>query len=257
MISAAIVTYNEKKKLKDCLESIQFFVDEIIIVDLGSTDELDQVLSKFKKVKKIDHPLVPYVEPVRQFSIDQCAGDWVLVLDPDERVSNGLAKTLKEITEDKSFSYSAINIPTKNIFFGKWIGHTNFWPDRHLRFFKKGKVKWGKKIHSYPKVNGEIYNLPANEQLSLIHFGYTTRQQFIQKQNRYAQVEAQNRLADGKRFSLFQFVWMPMREFLARFIKHKGYLDGFDGIFLVTILMYYQVMVQLNMIRYAKSFKNY
>lgn len=95
MISAAIVTFNEAKKLKDCLFSIKDLADEIVIIDLGSTDNLDEVLKKFKQVKKVVHERVLYVEPVRQFSIEQCKGDWVLVLDPDERVSSGLGKKLR------------------------------------------------------------------------------------------------------------------------------------------------------------------
>ncbi len=264
MISAAIVTYNEADKLKECLKSISDLVDEVVIVDLGSTDNLDEIIDKFeygltkgKTIKKITHERVPYVEPVRQFSIESCKGDWILVLDPDESVSKELGMELKRISSEQSFSADAVNLPTKNIFFGRWIAHTNFWPDRHLRFFKKGQVRWGKKIHSYPKVSGEIYDLPADEKMGLLHYGYANRKQFITKQNRYADVEAQNRLAEGKHFSLRLLFWMPMREFLGRFIKHKGYLDGFNGIFLVAVLMYYQVMVQLNMLRYAKNYKRY
>lgn len=114
----------------------------------------------------------------------------------------------------------------------------------------------GERIHSYPKVNGTIFDIEAKEFLGLIHYGYRDYKHFIQKQRKYAVVEAQNKLHEGKSFSVKKLFWMPMREFLARFIKHKGYLDGVDGILLVGCLMYYQVIVQVNMIRYAKNYES-
>lgn len=242
MISTVIVTYNEGDKLKDCLKSLMGKVDEIVIVDLGSTDKTLQVAKEFK-ANIYTHQRVEYVELIRDFAISKAKGDWILVLDPDERITPALWDRLKYVVQEDK--YSAVNIPRKNIFFGSWIAHTNWWPDKHVRFFMKGKVKWGDKIHHYPLVEGNILNLPAKEELAIEHHGYSSVEQFINRQNRYSQIEALNLYQSGERFSWLNFFHRPFREFLVRFIKHRGFLDGFYGFALTYLMMVYQLQVAI------------
>lgn len=243
MISAVLVTYNEEKILKDCLKSLEK-VDEIVVVDLGSNDKTIEVAKQFN-AKIVTYQKVEYVELIRDFAISKAKGDWILVLDPDERITPDLWDRLKDVvSEDK---YSAVNIPRKNIFFGKWIAHTNWWPDKHVRFFIKGKVKWGDKIHRYPLVEGNILNLPAKEELAIEHQGYSSVEQFINRQNRYSTIEALNLFNSGDKFSWVNFFWKPFREFLVRFIRHLGFLDGFYGLALTYLMMIYQMQVMIKL----------
>lgn len=244
MISAVVINFNQSKKLDNCLESIKDIADEVVVVDLGSTDDSKEISKKFD-AKFFSHKLVSHVELVRNYSIDKATGDWILVLDPDEQITDGLTKKLRDI--DKEGRYVAVNIPRKNIFFGKWIKHTNWWPDRHIRFFKNGKVKWNERIHSYPDVLGEVLNLDAEEDLAIIHTGYEGISQFIDRQNRYSTVEAENMYKEGVRFSWKLFFWNPFREFLVRFIKHAGFLDGFYGFALIFLMMVYQLQVMIKL----------
>lgn len=246
MISVVVVTLNEAVKLEKCLESVKDLADELVVVDLESEDNVKQIAEKFG-AKLVVHQKVSYVEKVRNFSIQQCRGEWVLILDPDEKIPKQLTKKLKEVVEQDQFV--AVNIPRKNIFFGSWIAHTNFWPDRHIRFFKKANINWPDRIHTYPEIKGQILELPADPDWAIIHYGYDSYLDFIKRQLRYSTVEARNRLAAGEKFSLIQLVWRPLREFLARYIKHQGYLDGFNGIFLVFCLMFYQILVEIKMLR--------
>lgn len=239
-VSAVIVTYNEERKLEDCLKSVYKKVDEIIVVDLGSTDKTLQIIEAYS-AKIFRHKKVEYVEQVRDFSISKAKGEWVLILDPDERVQPSLWDKLENIISENK--YAAVNIPRQNIFFGKWIKHTNWWPDRQIRFFKKNKVAWSNKIHTYPEVDGLILNLGTSEQWSIIHYGYDSIQQFIDRQNRYSSIEAKNRYHIGDRFSFFNLVWFPIREFIVRYIKHGGFLDGKLGFILTYLMMVYQLTV--------------
>ncbi len=243
MISVCIVTYNEAQKLKSCLQNIQSFANEIIVVDLGSEDGVADVCTEFK-ARLIKHKFENIVEKVRNFVISQAQNDWILLLDPDERVSEELVKKLEGfIAQDQ---YIALKIPRKNIFFGKWIKHTNWWPDKQIRFFKKGSVEWGTRIHSYPKVTGQIYELD-NDREVIEHFGYATFSEFFDRQIRYAQVDARQRNEEGTRFSWLRLFFLPVREFLVRFVKYQGYLDGFYGLGLTVMMMIYQIMVQVNL----------
>jgi len=250
MISAVIVTYNEEGFLKDCLESVIGNCEEIVVVDLGSHDDTLKIAKTFQ-AKIFNHEWVEYVEKVRDFAVSKAEGDYVLVLDPDERMSPNLWQALKGVAGEKKFV--AVNIPRKNIFFGRFIAHTNWWPDRHVRFFKKGKVKWEDKIHFYPKVDGEVYNLPAKEDLAIIHFGYSSVGQFIDRQSRYGVIKAQNLYDLGVRFSWMSFFWNPTREFLVRYIRHLGFLDGFYGFALSFLMMVYQMEVMIKLWELEKN----
>lgn len=244
MISAVLVNFNEGKKLEEALESLVDFAQELAVIDLGSIDGSKEICKKFG-AKFFLHPLVSYVELIRDYSISKANGSWIIVLDPDEKLGNKLKEKLRQvITEDK---FAAVNISRKNIFFGKWISHSNWWPDKHIRFFKKGSVHWGDKIHKYPEVVGPILNLKAKEDLAISHFGYDSINEFIERQSRYSTIEAKNLYDGGTRFSWILFFWRPIREFLVRFIKHSGFLDGFYGFALVYLMMIYQIEVMIKL----------
>lgn len=239
MISTVVICFNEAEKLPKCLESAEDFSDELVVVDLGSSDPSIEVARKFK-AKIFHHQFVPFVELVRNYALSKASGEWILLLDPDERITEALKEKLKKL--DKS-RFQAVNIPRKNIFFDKWIAHTNWWPDRHIRFFKKGKVRWSKKLHSYPAVAGKILQLPADPNLAIIHHGYDSVSQFLERQNRYSTQEAEQRFKEGEKIAIWNFFWWPAREFLVRFIKHRGFLDGFYGLALSFLMMIYQMAV--------------
>lgn len=240
MISLVVICFNEAEKLQRCLKSAEGFADELIVVDLGSLDDSLEVARK-SGAKVFHHKFVSFVELVRNYAISKASGDWVLVLDPDEEIGKNLKEKLKEVAEQQTFT--AVNIPRKNIFFGKWVAHTNWWPDRHIRFFKKGKVNWSEEIHSYPRVEGEVLNLETKEDFAIAHFGYQSINEFISRQSRYSGIEAKNLYDQGIRFSWPSFFWKPTREFLVRFLRHRGFLDGFYGLALTILIMIYQMTV--------------
>jgi (heptosyl)LPS beta-1,4-glucosyltransferase len=243
-ISVVINTHNEADKLKDCLRSVRQLVDEIVVVDMESTDESVAVARKFG-AQIYQEKLVPYVELIRNQSINKAKSDWVLVLDPDERIPPSLAKELKKIVEEDKFE--VVNIPRKNIIFNKWIRHTNWWPDRQIRFYKKGRVVWSSRIHSAPEVRGRILILPAKEELAIEHLNYESVSQFLSRQNRYSEILAQNYFDEGQRFSWFNFFWRPARIFLQRYLRHAGFLDGFHGLAITFLAMFSQIATEVKL----------
>ena len=239
--SVVIASFNESDKLKDCLSSLKDFASEIIIFNMSRLDKnLNGVAKKFG-ARVIDIKHFPYVELIRNQMVDVAAGEWIMMLDPDERLSTKLKEELLKIS--RNTRYAAVNIPRKNIIFGKWISHTNWWPDKQIRFFQKGKVSWTKDIHLYPKVKGEICEVFTKEKLAIIHFPYDTVSEFQERQNRYSNYEAQNHVDNKKKPSIINLIWWPSRIFLAKYIKHKGFLDGWRGFILTYLLMVYKISV--------------
>ena len=116
-----------------------------------------------------------------------------------------------------------------------------------MEYAKKNSVEWKKRIHSYPEVKGNILNLAAKENLALSHFSYNSISEFVIRQNRYSDIESENLFENGIKFSWFLFIWKPMREFLVRYIKHKGFLDGFYGFALTVLMMVYQLQVMIKL----------
>lgn len=238
-ISAVINTLNDEDKIGKCLSSIKW-VDEVILVDLGSTDKTKEIARDYG-TKIFDHPKVDYVELVRNYSIEKATGEWILLIDPDEEVPTRLKDELLKIAQENEID--AVAIPRKNFIFGKFISHSAWWPDYKIRFFKKGKVTWGGEIHVDGKAQGKVLNLPANPNSSIIHHPYPDLTSFLERANRYTTIEAEEKFRKGTKFSILGMSLSILREFIKRFIKGKGFLDGMHGVVLTILMMYYQFLV--------------
>lgn len=231
-ISAVLTVRNEEKKIGDCLESIKW-VDEIIVVDDGSVDQTKAIAQKYTN-KVFAHKSVGYVEPVRNFAISKASGKWILILDADERVPEDLAGKLRELSHLEKDA-TVVSIPRKNIIFGKWIQHTGWWPDHQIRFFKKGSLVWPDQIHKQPEIKGEVLQLEAKEAYSILHFHYETISEYLKRLNRYTDIEAKEYVKSNKSFTWTDIISKPFNEFLGRFFARAGYKDGLHGLVLAFL----------------------
>lgn len=246
MISVVVNSRNEGEKLDKCLQSISGWGDEIVVLDMESTDNTRQIAKKYN-AKVYSHKALDYIEPVREFAVSKTSGDWVLVLDPDEKIGDELKNKLKEIMSENSID--AVNIPRLNFIFNGKIKHTNFWPDRQIRFFKKGRVRFSSVIHSYPKVLGKVLDLEAKEELSIQHYPYRNVEEYLQRIKRYSDIESKNRYNLGERFSIFNLFYLPLYDFIRRYIKHMGFLDGWRGLVLSILQAYYYILVEIKIFK--------
>jgi len=226
-ISVIVNTWNEEKNIKRCLDSVKW-TDEVIVVDMYSTDKTLEIAKKFG-AKIFSHKYTYIVEPARNFALRQAQGDWVLILDADEEISPELAKILKHLAENHE-SLNYYRLPRKNIIFGKWIRHSRWWPDYVIRFFKKGSVRWSEKIHSVPLTRGEGHDLEAKEVNAIIHYNYKSISQYLSRLDRYTTIQAKDLMESGYKFSWQDMLKKPMGEFLSRFFVGESYKDGLHGL---------------------------
>jgi glycosyltransferase involved in cell wall biosynthesis len=227
LISAVINVRNEAENLSKCLKSIKGFVDEIIIVDMESSDNSVQV-AKDAGAKVFSYRPMKYVEPARNFALSKATGKWILLLDPDEYLQKTLKKELLDTTKRTDVDY--VKIPRQNFIFGKWIRHANCWPDYLIRFFKKGAVTWQKEIHSQPVTKGNGLTLLDSEKLAIKHNNYENVNQFVTRAMRYSNVQADELNAQDYKIKTSDFILKPIQEFNSRFFFAEGFKDGLHGL---------------------------
>lgn len=240
-ISAVVNTLNEEKNIVDCLESLSW-VDEIIVVDMESDDRTRDLAYHYTK-NVFKHPRVGFVEPARNFAINQTSGDWILILDADERIPQTLAKKLIDVAQ--SGDYNFVRIPRKNIIFNSWIQNSRWWPDHNVRFFKRGMVTWQNEIHSIPITQGEGLTLPDKEDLAIIHHHYQTITQFLTRMLRYTDIQSKELINQGYPLTWTDLVNKPFSEFLSRFFAGAGYKDGLHGLVLALLQAFSEFIVYL------------
>ncbi len=235
-VSGLVYTYNAEKTLDACLKCLSW-TDEIVIVDMHSTDQTVKIAGKYTD-KIFLFEKMGYFEKARIYGVSKTAGEWVFILDADETIGQLLVATMKGITRNNSSD--VVYIPRKNIIFKRWIQHTAWWPDYIPRFFKKEYLKLPEKIHAPWEVinKGRVTYLPAKEENAIEHYAYADIAEFIARLNRYTTCEAEYLYQQGQKFNCFSLILRPFAEFINRYFRHKGYLDGFHG-FILSILMGY------------------
>lgn len=237
MISALVNTWNEEANLKNCLSCLKW-CDEIVVVDMHSQDKTREIAKEFTDKIFLHQPTF-YVEPARQFGVEKTKGEWVLILDADEMITPQLAKILQESTQDKNLDI--LSLPRKNYMFGKWIKTAGWWPGYQLRFFRKGKLSFSDRIHSFPQTLGAIRRLPAQEQYAIIHFNYLDATQFVDRLNRYTTIEALNLISSGRNTNLLKMSKALAKEFLLRFVRYQSFRGGWEGFFLTGAMVFYRL----------------
>lgn len=239
-ISVVISAYNEESKIADCLRSVSF-ADEIIVVDGKSSDRTADIAREHgAKVISRDNNLMLNVN--KNFGFTKAENEWILNLDADERVTRELKDEISEVLQSVSDVVAAFSMPRKNIIFGKWIKHTGWYPDRQIRLFRQEKGRFSEKhVHEQLVVEGEISELSE----PLEHESYKTISEFLLKFfTIYAPNEAIVQLsAEDYKFRSSDFVKKPAQEFINRFYYHKGYRDGLHGLALSLLMSFYHFVV--------------
>jgi glycosyltransferase involved in cell wall biosynthesis len=234
-LSVVLATFNEEKNIKDCLDSVKNIADEIIVVD-GTSQDKTREIAKSLGAKVFKVPNNPMFHKNKQIAIDKAEGNWILQLDADEKVSKKLAIEIQDILDQEHNAFNGYFIPRKNWFLGRYLKKSGAYPDYVIRLFKHGKGNLPRKsVHEQIKINGKIGYLKND----LLHNADPDIDKYFLRMNRYTQLEADKLVKNGFKpnlFNLLNYVFFkPMYWFIARYIRHKGFLDGYQG-FLFALL---------------------
>lgn len=238
-LSVVISAYNEEKKIGECLESVKW-ADEIVVVNNSSTDKTEEIAKKYTS-KIYNRPNNLMLNINKNFGFSKASNDWILCLDADERVMPELKDEIKKRLSDEDKEISGFWIPRKNIIFGKWIKHTGWYPDLQLRLFKKDKGNFLQEhVHEMIKIDGQTEALTEH----LLHYNHESIAQFLNKHfNIYSGSEVEGLIRKDYQFNYLDAIRFPIQEFLSRFFAREGYKDGFHGLMLSILMAFYHFII--------------
>ncbi len=223
-ISAVIITFNEEEHIAECIESV-WFCDEILVVDSHSNDRTREIALVYG-ARVIDRDW-PGFRSQKQFAVDAAAHDWVLSLDADERVTPKLRAEIEALRESGFAGLAGASMRRRMWYFGSPLRFGTPSPDRLARLFDRRFGGWhGRQVHEYTRVEGRVARLKGR----LHHYPYRNYQHQLDKLERYATLMAEEMAAEGRRGSLARVVVNPLWCFLRGFGMRLGFLDGWRGL---------------------------
>ncbi|MFH0844925.1 MAG: glycosyltransferase family 2 protein [Pseudomonadota bacterium] len=225
----AIITKNEEERLPECLKSV-FFADEVLVVDSGSLDRTVEI-ARALRAKVIIENWRGFSEQ-KQFAVNRCKNDWVMVLDADERVPKGTAKVIQEELSKGETDIQAYSFRRKNYLHGRWIKHCGWWPDQIVRLVNRRRGRFdGRLVHEKWIVDGKVKSLGA----FIEHVSFRNYSDLVTKMENYSNLASKEMMLHDVRVGpltpLGHGVWMFIKSYLLR----MGILDGFDG-FVISIM---------------------
>lgn len=225
-LTLVVITKNAENCLEKCLKSADWIAHKVI-VDSGSTDRT-VVIAKLAGAKVIHQDWLGF-GPQKQFAVMQAPTDWVLCLDADEFLSPELSQSLQAIFDQKKL-LDAYKFPRSNKFLGRFLKHGEGYPDWSLRLFNKTKARWSDDlvhekvvaIGGEPLKVGKLYG-------DLMHESGESISHYIEKQNRYTDIQARQMIESRKNVSCSRLIFSPLMRFLKFYFLKRGFLDGLPG----------------------------
>lgn len=224
-LSAVIITHNEERNIRRCLQSLKGIADEIVVVDSGSTDGTERICRE-EGVMFQHHPWEGY-SAQKNYAETLATGDWILSIDADEALSDTLSASIRNLfasTPDQTKVYSFNRLTN---FCGKWIKHCGWYPDEKVRLWTRGTAQWDGVVHEQLSFSHH----PQQERLQgdLLHYSYYNVTEFVERQIHYATLAAEKEYERGRRATTGAVVFKPFWKFIRDYIFKGGLFDGHAG----------------------------
>ncbi len=226
MISVVVLTKNNQKTIKRALDSVLSF-SEIVIIDTGSEDETISMAKSYSNTHIVSKPFIGFGQ-LRNFGASIASNDWILALDSDEELSPELILEIQSLHLQKDNIYS---IPFKNHYNGKWITHSGWHPERHVRLYNRRATAF-KEQFVHEGLNTE--SLSAVYLKNYIHhYPYDSIDDFLKKMQVYSSLFAKEH-QHRKKTSPFNAVGHAVFAFCKSYFIKRGIFGGKEG-FLISI----------------------
>ena len=236
-ISACIISFNEEKKIEDCLKSLAGIADEIVVVDSNSTDNTVAIAQKYTD-RIILQDFLGFIEQ-KNFAVQQAKNDWILSLVCDESLSLELQKAITEI-KHSSEQADAYRMPRKTFYIYRWLNHC-WYPDIKIRLFNKNTAHWGgTNPHDHIVISSSnIVQLPGD----IYHYSFDSISDHIKTIDKFTEIGADELVRKNKSFNMLSPFTHSSWIFLKLYIFKRGFMDGFAGI-IVSVLSAMHVFIK-------------
>lgn len=242
-LTAIVLTKNEEKNIYDCLESV-LWCDEIIIVDDFSEDRTLEVAKSIneEKIKIFQHKLEGDFSSQRNFGLDKAESEWVLFLDADERVSQDLRAEINDVIIDETSKPKNSGYLIKRIdyMWGKELKHGETGDIKLLRLGRKKKGKWIGQVHEIWQIEGKLGEF--NE--ALIHYPHQSIREFLSEINFYTDLRAKELYRNGKICKTRDIIFYPLGKFIKNYFVKLGFLDGLEGLIFALMMSFHSFLVR-------------
>ena len=222
-ISGLIITLNEEMHIIECIQSMLLVCDDIVVVDSLSSDSTCDI------AKELGATVIrqKYLGdgPQRSHGLKSCKHDWVLNIDADERVDKEMADEIQQMNLDQS-TFDSYEFRRKNIFHGKWIKHSDWYPDYIRRLFDKTRVDFSQ-VMGHTKIQSTNYK--KIKQGHVVHYTAENYHELLFALNKYSTRQANIWHEQGRKVFLYEPFTHGFFAFVKAYILRRGFLDGIDG----------------------------
>jgi glycosyltransferase involved in cell wall biosynthesis len=223
-LSVVIITYNEEKNIRYCIESVNKVADEIIVLDSFSNDRTVNIATACGAKVSQCH-FAGYISQKNK-AINLASNNYVLLIDADEMLSDELSAAIAAVKKD--FTHSAYTMKRCNVFGGKFIKHGLWYPDKKLRLFNKQLGKCGG-LNPHDKIfmqEGTVVKLLSGD---LLHYSFSNADEYKKRNEEISHIAAQSLHDAGYRKYRFKIIFSPLWAFVNGYILRLGFLDGREG----------------------------
>jgi glycosyltransferase involved in cell wall biosynthesis len=230
-VSATVITLNEESNIGDCLASLDF-ADEIVVVDSGSSDRTEDICRANSKVHFYPHRWQGYGKQ-KNTAAHLATNDWIFSIDADERVTPELRSSIIAISTNDVTAY---RVARENYFDTRWIKYCGWYPDYTTRLYDRRYCSFiERSVHESLEYIGKLGTLSGN----LKHFTYTGISDYLERMNRYSTLAADEVVKAGKKPGILAVMLKPAYTFFKMYIVKMGFLEGFSGLQLSLLYSIY------------------
>jgi glycosyltransferase involved in cell wall biosynthesis len=234
-VTAIVPALNEERNIVDCLESLAWADRQVVFLDSRTTDRTPDLAWEAGA-----QVLVHDFENFAQFhnaAMDRVEAEWILFVDGDERATPELAEEIRSVTDGSREEVTWL-VPRHNYIFGRLTLGAGWYPDYQARLLRHGQVRWERPVHEVIVADGAIGHLEN----PLIHYNYADLPDFIARQERYTDIDAEILLKQGVRPRFYTPCSQAVRHFWWRFVALRGVQDGLHGLRLSLLMAYYEAI---------------
>ena len=237
MISAVVLTKNEEKNIVDCLESLNF-ASEIIVVDDNSEDRTLEIARKMG-AKTIIRSLNNNFSNQRNFALSCAKNEWALFVDADERVTSQLREEIMEFIKNPK-DFTGAYIRRKDIMWGHVFDFGETGSKKFVRLGKKSAGQWIRPVHEEWVIQGKVKTF----QNFFFHYPHQSISEFLKEINYYTDIRAKELYENKIQVRWYSVILYPKLKFFQNYFLRLGLLDGLPGLIQAMFMSLHSFLVR-------------